>query len=670
MGVEVRAATARVGFSLSSVLCVNMGVLQVTLCVAFAFLISQTDGRKTYRDMFPHKHSVKFPPIPGWDPDSNPWDDYLYPPFRPHELMRRRGKPVAAHLTSDSPAIKGSCITFTAALEYPKCQKEDANGDLVYDEHCEDANGQVRSGYVYNRTSWLDDYGFGKCTDLKRCNVFPDGRPFPQSNDWRRKGYVYVWHTMGQYYQTCGGSSSSLTLNTTNVTLGAGMMEVMVYRTRDRRKYSPTASDNGVYFITDKIPLAVNLSQKLAVNLSENVFVRGADVVFKVLVHDPSNYLKTAAAVDYIWDFSDGNQLVTHSNIATHAYSSLGNVTVKLTVEAAFRIPCPPPTPTPMSITSPQTTAAPTAPPETHAISSRVEPSAATTTAPPRTTAAIPTTTASAAMTTGFPTTESLPPLTTEAQMTPGFNATPSAEANPTQPETTATAPPMFRRLSENECFRYMYGSFQKEIQIIEGKLFVQSVQANKIVDVSAAKVTNTTVNFLVKCLGSTPTSACTIISDAPCRQVKNIVCDDVPPSSACEVTLRRTFLQPGTYCVNITLEGVASLALASTHITIEAGDKGESPDLQEHELPHWAGCESPDQNVPPHWPECSKGPQAAEVVLSASAVLVAIFAFIAFMVYKRYKVYRPVRRSVMASSGEGPFRVRFGKLKNSLFPA
>lgn len=59
------------------------------------------------------------------------------------------------------------------------------------------ANGQLNSGYVYNWTSWLDDYGFGKCPDVKKCNVYPDGRPFPQSNDWRRRSYVYVWHAMG-----------------------------------------------------------------------------------------------------------------------------------------------------------------------------------------------------------------------------------------------------------------------------------------------------------------------------------------------------------------------------------------------------------------------------------------------------------------------------------------
>ena len=60
------------------------------------------------------------------------------------------------------------------------------------------ANGQLQSGYVYNWTSWIEDYGFGKCMDIKKCNVFPDGKPFPQSNDWRRKSYVYVWHTMGE----------------------------------------------------------------------------------------------------------------------------------------------------------------------------------------------------------------------------------------------------------------------------------------------------------------------------------------------------------------------------------------------------------------------------------------------------------------------------------------
>lgn len=92
----------------------------------------------------------------------------------------------------------------------------------------------------------------------------------------------------------------------------------------------------------DKIPVAVQISQKAAVNQSENVFFRGKDVVFSVHLHDPSGYLKTAAALDYIWDFRDGNQLVTHRNVTTHTYSQLGTMNVKLVVEAAFPVECPP----------------------------------------------------------------------------------------------------------------------------------------------------------------------------------------------------------------------------------------------------------------------------------------------------------------------------------------
>uniref|UniRef100_A0A4W5JTH2 Glycoprotein nmb n=1 Tax=Hucho hucho TaxID=62062 RepID=A0A4W5JTH2_9TELE len=592
-----------------------------------------------YRDMFPHKHSVsmKFPPIPGWNPDSNPWDDYLYPPFGPKELTRRKGQPVKVRLTSDSPAIIGSMMSFTAKLEYPLCQKEDTNGELVWNEHCPDgveleasANGQLKPGYVFNWTSWLDDYGFGKCTDLKRCNVFPDGKPFPQSNDWRHKGYVYVWHSMGQYSEMCDGSSSSLTVNTSDITLGPELMEVMVYRKRERRKYSPLATDKTVFFVTDKIPVAVNISQKAASNLSESVFVRGEDVVFSVSVHDPSNYLKTADAVDYIWDFKDGNQLVTHSNMATHAYSAVGKVNVKLTVEAAIKIPCPPPTQ--MSVTSPQTTVAPTSPPGTHSITSKME----------TTHGYVPVTTARPTSkgpntpvpgTTGFPTTEPLPP--TVADVTQGFNPTSLLPAVP-----TPMAQLRHRHLAATDCFRYLYGTFQTNITIIEH--LINSQPANRIVDVSAAKVTNTDISFLVKCLGSTPTSACTIVSDPSCRQVRNIVCDNVPPSSGCEVRLRRTFLEPGTYCVNITLEDASSLALATTTITISNTD--------------------PDAPV-------SKAPHAAEVVLSSSAILVAIFAFIAFIVYKRYKVYRPVRRSLVEDASiHVEIGGRMGRLREIIF--
>ncbi|XP_060948816.1 protein QNR-71 isoform X2 [Limanda limanda] len=746
-----------------------MEVLPFLFLLACACFVYQADGRRTYSDMFTHKHDItgKFPfpipPIPGWDPDTSPWNDYLYPPLipKPKGLTHGGAKP-KVRLTSDSPALNGSSVSFTAKLEYPPCQKEDANGDLVWDDHCGDgteleasANGQVRSGYVYNWTSWMDDYGFGKCTDKKKCNVFPDGKPFPQSNDWRHKGYVYVWHTMGQYYETCDGSSSSVTINTSAIPLGAEIMEVMVYRKRERRKYSPLTTDNTVFYVTDKIPVAVEISQKAAVNESKNVFFGGEDVLFKVQLHDPSGYLKTAEAIDYIWDFRDGNQLVTHREVTAHSYSMLGTMSVKLVVEAAFPAECPPAaaTTTPGRPVSTRPTEAPTTPGRTHAATVKME----TTQAPRSTSRPLPS--SAAPTSTGLFSTEPLPPT----------DASTTLELDP-----TALAGRSTRRLNGNQCYRYVHGVFNGNITIIAhsdmlthkqdvagkfpfpippipgwdpdtipwipkpkelmhggedsdmlthkndiagkfpfpipsipgwdpdtipwppkpkelmhggedsdmlthkndivGKFpfpipsipgfdpdtipwppkpkelmhggepihALNSQMSNTIVDVLAARVTKTDISFLVKCLGITPTSACTIVSDPTCTQVRSIMCDDVPPSSECEVHLRRTFPEPGTYCVNITLQDSSSLALASTTVTI---NKSQDP-------------------------PASKAHGTAAVVLSSSAVLVAVFALIAYIVYKRHKVYRPIRRSLVEdASGHAGVGGHMVRLRETLFP-
>ncbi|XP_061616201.1 protein QNR-71 isoform X2 [Phyllopteryx taeniolatus] len=602
-----------------------MGVLKYIFLLACISFIYQADGRKTYADMFPHKHTAArmspfpIPPIPVWNPDTMPWDDYLYPPFKPKpkQLMRRRGKPTV-RLTSDSPALNGSVISFTAKLEYPPCQKEDDSGELVWDEHCDDgteleasANGQVRSGYVYNWTSLMEDYSFGKCTDPTKCNVFPDGKPFPQSNDWRHKNYVYVWHTMGQYFEKCDGHSSSLTLNTSSIPLGAEVMEVMVYRKRERRKYSPLSIDNTVFYVTEMIPVVVDISQKAAVNESDNnVFFRDKDVVFRVHLHDPSGYLKTAAAIDYMWDFRDGNQLVTHRDVTTHAYGKVGNVTVKLVVEAAFPMECPP--------------AAPTSTPTPSPTERSTSPAAIMTT---RQAISVTSSSSPVTVTTGLTTTEVLP-----------------SDVSSTTPESTPYSLLRSKRVLEgNRCFRYVHGIFVGNISIIEPKHPVKSKANSRIVDVLAARVTKTDISFLVKCLGSIPTSACTIVSDPTCTWVHSIMCNDVPPSAECAVNLRRTFPQPGTYCVNITLEDSRSLTLTSTSITINKSQVA---------------------------PE-SKNPHTTEVILSTSAVLVAFFALIACVVYRRYKVYQPIRRSLAEDAGSRA-GVAGGvmRLREALFPS
>lgn len=51
-------------------------------------------------------------------------------------LFYALGGRVRAVLTSDSPALVGSTITFAVNLVFPRCQKEDANGNIVYEKNC------------------------------------------------------------------------------------------------------------------------------------------------------------------------------------------------------------------------------------------------------------------------------------------------------------------------------------------------------------------------------------------------------------------------------------------------------------------------------------------------------------------------------------------------------
>lgn len=48
------------------------------------------------------------------------------------------GGQVKAVLTSDSPALVGSNITFVVNLVFPRCQKEDTDGSIVYEKNCTD----------------------------------------------------------------------------------------------------------------------------------------------------------------------------------------------------------------------------------------------------------------------------------------------------------------------------------------------------------------------------------------------------------------------------------------------------------------------------------------------------------------------------------------------------
>lgn len=49
-------------------------------------------------------------------------------------------------LTSDSPALIGSNVTFAVNLRFPRCQKENEDGDIVYKHGC--GNGKYRPSRI------------------------------------------------------------------------------------------------------------------------------------------------------------------------------------------------------------------------------------------------------------------------------------------------------------------------------------------------------------------------------------------------------------------------------------------------------------------------------------------------------------------------------------------
>ncbi|KAJ6666588.1 hypothetical protein lerEdw1_020311 [Lerista edwardsae] len=227
--------------------------------------------------------------LTNWSPDHNHWNDKLYPSWEegdPRWQNCWKGGRVVAYLTSDSPALIGSNVTFHVALKFPRCQREDNDSNIVYDRKC----------------------------------------------------------VNGQYYQTTGGSSAMVSINTTNVTLGNQIMEVSVYR-RNYRSYQPVTTANVVYVVTDKIPFYVNISQKNDRNTTDRIFIKDIPIIFSVQIHDPSHYLNRSE-ISYHWDFGDGSgAFVSNNSVSTHTYTLPGNFSLNMFVQAIIPTPCGPVTP-------------------------------------------------------------------------------------------------------------------------------------------------------------------------------------------------------------------------------------------------------------------------------------------------------------------------------------
>ncbi|XP_075684777.1 protein QNR-71-like [Rhinoderma darwinii] len=525
--------------------------------------------------------------ISGWSPDTNSWDEKLYPAWKSGDARWEncwRGGKVVALLTSDSPALIGSNVTFAVTLQFPRCQKENEDGDLVYERGCGNVSTSSPDQYVYNWTKWMDFCDEANC---RFANNFPDGSPFPDHPQWRRHNFIYIFSTQGQYYQKIGRSSAILSINTTNITAGTQMIEVTVFRKGYRRHY-PVATASSIYVVTDQIPFYVNLSQKNDKNSSDSIFIKDSPIQFDIQIHDPSHYLNKSE-VTFDWDYGDGSgSFVSNNPVSSHTYTLLGNFSVHLTIKAAIPGPCKPVTPTPVPTTS-------TPVPTTHIQSTtRTLTTDNSTELPPFETET-------------FPMTTEMPNVTT---------------VDTTMPPTTP-AP---------GCFIYRYGYYNTKITVVDGILEVNIVEMTRV-QVSTSQTENSVIDFVVTCQGSLPTDACTVVSDASCMVPQDMVCDVVPSSVQCLLTLRRAF-EPGSYCVNITLSDSASLALASTLVSIDDG---------------------------------SRSPQTVYSVLIPIGLVALVALVIGIALYKKSKQYKPIANASAGRSGDG-ISVYFSQIKDVLF--
>ncbi|XP_065275581.1 melanocyte protein PMEL [Emys orbicularis] len=140
-----------------------------------------------------------------------------------------------------------------------------------------------------------------------------------------------------------------------------------------------------------------------------------------------------------------------------------------------------------------------------------------------------------------------------------------AADADPAAPEALVLA----KRQAPADCLLYRYGTFSTELEIVQG---IESVEIVQVVPLAPAAGENA-VELTVTCQGSLPDEVCTTVLDPTCLTPQQRVCSPVPPAPACQLLLRQAFNQSGLYCLNVSLANPASLAVASTQVSVRGAD-------------------------------------------------------------------------------------------------